>query len=77
MSQIFYLLVLNTFLEPQVRFYAAEVTLGLQHMHDRKIVYRDLKPANILLCESGHAKISDLGLGKFKAKVNCLKTIYL
>jgi len=50
------------FSEPQVRFYAAEVTLGLQHMHERHIVYRDLKPANILLCESGHAKISDLGL---------------
>ena len=49
-------------LEPQVRFYAAEVALGLQHMHERHIVYRDLKPANILLCESGHAKISDLGL---------------
>lgn len=48
--------------EPQVRFYAAEVALGLQHMHERHIVYRDLKPANILLCESGHAKISDLGL---------------
>lgn len=50
------------FSEPQVRFYAAEVALGLQHMHERHIVYRDLKPANILLCESGHAKISDLGL---------------
>ncbi|CBY38063.1 unnamed protein product [Oikopleura dioica] len=53
---------LSFLLEPQVRFYAAEVTLGLKHMHERNIVYRDLKPANILLCESGHAKISDLGL---------------
>lgn len=60
---------LSFLLEPQVRFYAAEVTLGLKHMHERNIVYRDLKPANILLCESGHAKISDLGLGKLQMLV--------
>lgn len=36
--------------------------LGLDHMHRRFIVYRDLKPANILLDENGHVRISDLGL---------------
>ena len=35
---------------------------GLEHMHRRYIVYRDLKPANILLDEHGHVRISDLGL---------------
>jgi len=29
--------------ETQVRFYAAEIILGLEHMHNRNIVYRDLK----------------------------------
>lgn len=36
--------------------------VGLEHMHKRYIVYRDLKPANILLDEHGHVRISDLGL---------------
>uniref|UniRef100_A0A8C0D0L4 G protein-coupled receptor kinase n=1 Tax=Balaenoptera musculus TaxID=9771 RepID=A0A8C0D0L4_BALMU len=38
------------------------VILGLEHMHNRFVVYRDLKPANILLDEHGHIRISDLGL---------------
>lgn len=40
----------------------SKVILGLEHMHKRFIVYRDLKPANILLDENGHIRISDLGL---------------
>jgi len=52
----------GTFNENEVRFYAAEILLGLDHMHQRQIVYRDLKPANVLLDEKGHTKISDLGL---------------
>ncbi|XP_060048573.1 beta-adrenergic receptor kinase 2 isoform X2 [Erinaceus europaeus] len=52
----------GVFSEKEMRFYAAEVILGLEHMHTRYVVYRDLKPANILLDEHGHVRISDLGL---------------
>ncbi|KAJ8927248.1 hypothetical protein NQ314_020298 [Rhamnusium bicolor] len=52
----------GVFNETEMKFYAAEVILGLEHMHRRYIVYRDLKPANILLDEHGHVRISDLGL---------------
>eukprot|EP00954_Amorphochlora_amoebiformis_P000166 14219-Amorphochlora_amoeboformis.AAC.1 len=46
----------------RARFYAAEVLLGLEHIHSWDICYRDLKPENILLTNTGHVKISDLGL---------------
>ncbi|XP_078599402.1 G protein-coupled receptor kinase 3-like isoform X2 [Branchiostoma floridae x Branchiostoma japonicum] len=52
----------GVFTEGEMKFYAAEIILGLEHMHSRSIVYRDLKPANILLDEHGHVRISDLGL---------------
>ncbi|XP_071754140.1 G protein-coupled receptor kinase 5 [Centroberyx gerrardi] len=46
----------------RVQFYAAEVCCGLNHLHQKSIVYRDLKPENILLDDDGHIRISDLGL---------------
>uniref|UniRef100_A0AC34F000 G protein-coupled receptor kinase n=1 Tax=Panagrolaimus sp. ES5 TaxID=591445 RepID=A0AC34F000_9BILA len=52
----------GVFSENEVLFYASEVILGLEHMHNRSVVYRDLKPANILLDENGHVRVSDLGL---------------
>lgn len=44
------------------RFTAAEIVMGLGHLHSLGIIYRDLKPENILLEETGHARISDMGL---------------
>jgi serine/threonine protein kinase len=49
----------------QALFYTAEVLLGLDHMHKLNIIYRDLKPENVLLNSEGHAVISDLGLAVY------------
>lgn len=54
----------NVFLEDDVAFYAAEMALGLKHLHDLGIVYRDLKPENCLLNSSGHLVLTDFGLSK-------------
>ncbi|XP_038071102.1 G protein-coupled receptor kinase 5-like isoform X2 [Patiria miniata] len=50
------------FEEERARFYAAEITCGLEHLHQHHFVYRDMKPENILLDDHGHVRISDLGL---------------
>eukprot|EP00475_Leptophrys_vorax_P007158 TRINITY_DN14533_c0_g1_i1.p1 TRINITY_DN14533_c0_g1~~TRINITY_DN14533_c0_g1_i1.p1 ORF type:complete len:850 (+),score=206.48 TRINITY_DN14533_c0_g1_i1:191-2740(+) len=52
----------NCFDEPRTKFYAAELLLAIEHIHSLDYVYRDLKPGNILLDESGHLMLSDLGL---------------
>mmetsp|Transcript_1989 Transcript_1989/g.5368 ORF Transcript_1989/g.5368 Transcript_1989/m.5368 type:complete len:788 (-) Transcript_1989:173-2536(-) len=51
--------------ERHAKFYVAGVIEGFQHMHQRRIIYRDLKPENLLLNDSGHLKITDMGLAKF------------
>jgi len=58
----YHLNVQEKFSEARTRFHAAQVLLGLEHIHSKGIVYRDLKLENVLVDENGHVKISDLGL---------------
>lgn len=47
---------------PSARFYAAEVLLALEYLHMMGIVYRDLKPENVLIRADGHIMLTDFDL---------------
>lgn len=67
-----------------VRFYGAEILLAIEDLHRRNILYRDLKPDNVLLDQDGHARLADFGLAAERIKNNstfaksfCGSPIYL
>jgi serine/threonine protein kinase len=47
--------------EERAAFYCAEIILALIHLHDMGLMYRDLKPCNVMLCDDGHIKLADMG----------------
>ena len=62
-----YLETERRFSEEVARVYACEIILALEYLHKNGVIYRDLKPDNILVAANGHIKLADFGL----SKMNC------
>ena len=56
------------FNEEVCKFYTAQVVLALEHIHSQDIVYRDLKPENVLIDADGYIRVADFGLSKANIK---------
>ena len=51
--------------EDDTRFYAGQVTLMFEYLHSKNIIYRDLKPENLLVGLDGYLKLTDFGFAKY------------
>lgn len=52
----------KTITEAETRFYMHQILLGVQYLHSRNIIHRDLKLGNLFLDDDLHVKIGDFGL---------------
>lgn len=50
--------------EERAKIYLAEIVLALEDLHKKDIIFRDLKPDNIVFDADGHALLTDFGLSK-------------
>lgn len=60
----FHLKQRGTFSEDEIKFFASEIVTFLGQLHSKGIIYRDIKPENILIGKNGHLKFTDFGLSK-------------
>jgi len=59
-----YLQIEKRFPEDRAKLYACEILLAIEELHRKDIIFRDLKPDNVVLDRTGHCKLTDFGLSK-------------
>jgi len=60
---------------PRALNYAVQVLRGVEHAHEAQILHRDLRPANVLISESGAVKVADFGTSRFLEKSHATTVI--
>ena len=56
------------FTEQKAKSYICEVILAIEELHKHDVIYRDLKPANLVIDKRGNIKLCDFGLSKLNIK---------
>ena len=51
--------------EDHAKFYFIQILLALDYLHGFSVIYRDIKPENIMIDKDGNARLADFGLAKF------------
>lgn len=65
---------MTKFPENMAKFYAAQILCGLAYLHKNNIMYRDMKPENILLDAEGNVALADFGISKVLEQTDLTKS---
>ena len=60
----------HKFNERQLKFFIANILLGLDYLHSNNVIHRDIKPENLIFTNNGYLKLTDFGIAKFLRSPN-------
>src|SRR4029453_13148211 len=60
---------------PRALNYIVQILKGVEHAHKAQVLHRDLRPANVLVSESGVVKVADFGTSRFLEKSHATTVI--